>query len=91
MPNPVVVITPHGPFEADRGAIEWLWELLDARAVPATHAALGKALNGENLELPDAELEPFAQQLQQILGRLDPSSPHAPALQELARGLTRGA
>lgn len=87
MPNPVVVVTPHGPIEADRGAVEWLWEMLDAHALPATHAALDKALHGENLELPDAELDGFAQALQQILGRLDPASPHAAALQALAAGL----
>lgn len=87
MSGPVVVVTPHGPVEADRAAVEWLWEMLDARALPATHAALGKALNGENLELPAAELEQFAQSLQQLLGRLDPASPHADALQALARSL----
>jgi hypothetical protein len=91
MANPVVVVTPGGPVEADRAAVEWLWELLDAHALPATHAALGQALNGENLELPDAELERFAQALQQILGRLDPSSPHAPALAALAARLAGGA
>lgn len=90
MSGPVVIVTPHGPVEADRAAVEWLWEMLDAHQLPATHAALGRALDGENLELPDAELEGFARSLQRILGRLDPASPHAAALQELARGLAAG-
>jgi hypothetical protein len=87
MSVPVVVVTPSGPVEADRAAIEWLWEELDAHRLPATHEALRRGLNGENLQLPDAELEQFGQTLQQLVERLDPSSPHAAALSELLRRL----
>jgi hypothetical protein len=87
MPNPVIVVTPHGPVEADRAAVEWLWETLDAHELPATYAALGKSLNGENLELPDAELEQFGQALQEKLAKLDSASPHAAALQQLVAAL----
>ncbi|MES1246430.1 MAG: hypothetical protein ABUS54_02000 [Actinomycetota bacterium] len=87
MSNPVVVDTPSGPIRADRAAVEWLWEMLDSHELPVTHAALGKALNGENLDLPEAELDRFAQALRQLLGRLDPASPHAPALQDLVEAL----
>ena len=84
---PVVVLTPTGPVEADRAAVEWLWEELDAHELPATHEALRRGLNGENLELPEAELERFGQALQQLTARLDPSSPHAAALGELLQRL----
>lgn len=87
--NPVVVRTPSGPVEADRRAVEWLWEELDAHRLPATHEALRRGLNGETLELPDAELEQFGEALQQILARLDPASPHAVALHELVAQLAR--
>jgi hypothetical protein len=88
--NPVVIVTPSGPVEADRAAIEWLWEELDAHELPATHEALRKGLGGENVELPDAELERFGQTLQQVVARLDPASPHAAALGELLQRLAAG-
>ena len=86
---PVVIVTPSGPVEADREPVAWLWEELDAHALPATHEALRRGLDGENLELPDAELERFGQALQAILARLDPASPHAAALDELVSKLAR--
>jgi hypothetical protein len=87
MAVPVVIVTPSGPVEADRAAVAWLWEELDAKALPATHEALRRGLDGENLELPDDELERFGRALQGILARLDPASPHASALAELASKL----
>lgn len=83
MAIPVVVITKAGTYEAERDAIEWLWEMLDADELPETHAALGRSLNGENLTLPDAELQRFGQALDAILGRLSSSSPHEQALADL--------
>ena len=71
MAVPVVFETASGPYEAPRHAVEWLWEILDANALPATHAALDKGLDGENVTLPDGERAQLCAQLQELLGRLD--------------------